>query len=160
MTAQTVYEKELAIGLPGLIYDMGNTDIDSFAAEAEIPFGAFCARGADPENQVVLGTGLAIGVAVRTTQEQPFGNVAPFVGDKYNVAETVGVLREGYIWAQFDAIGGTVGAAVTIDAGGLVVAAGGGTALTVIKATIEKPATDASIHTSGVFVGLVKVFAA
>jgi len=158
MTAQTVYTKPLAQGLPGLLYDMGNTDIDSFASEGEVPFGAFCARGTDKENQVVVGTAAAIGVATRTAQEQPFAPAGAFAGDKYNDEETVGVLRSGYIWAIFDAVGGTVGAAVTINAGGEVVAAGGGTALTAVKAVIEKPATDASIHTSGVFVGVVQVF--
>lgn len=158
MTVQTSYEKNLAVALPGLIYDMGNTDIDSFAAEAVIPFGTFVRRGTDSQNQVLLGGAAAIGVAVRTVGENDYPNSA-FDGGEYAIAETVGVMREGYIWAQFDAAGGTVGSTVTINADGTVDAAGAATALTSIKAIIEKPAVDATIGTTSVFVGLVKVYA-
>ena len=161
MVAQTQYEKNTANAHAGMLSDMGNTDIDSFAAEATaIPYGTFVARGTDKERQCVLGTALAIGVAIRVAREAEFPSVAFDGGGEYLVEDTVGVLREGYIWARFDAAGGTVGAVVTINASGQVVAAGGGTALTVIKATIEVPAVDATIETTTTFVGMVKVFAA
>lgn len=160
MTAQTTYNKELAVALAGLIYDMGNTDIDSFSAEEAMGFGLFVQRGTDAVNQVLLGGATAIGVTVRTSKEGDYPSGA-YDGGAYAVEETVGVLREGYIWAQFDAVGGTVGAAVTINADGTVDVAGGATALTSIKAVIERPAVDITVGgdgVTGVFVGLVKVY--
>lgn len=157
MVAQTTYKKPLAIGLPGLIYDMGFSNIDSFAAEEAVPFGAFVARGSDPANEVEVGGAAAIGIAVRTAKDAEFPPVAPDFG-VYAIGDTVGVMREGYIYAAFDTVGGTVGAAVTINAEGQVVAAGGGTALTAVKAVIESVAVDVSIETSGIFAGLVHVY--
>lgn len=153
---QLSYVKNHAIALPGLLYDMGNTDIDSFAAEEAIGFGLFVDRGTDPDRQVVLGTSAAIGVSVRTAMEGDYPDAA-FDGGSYAIGKTVGVLRSGYIWAQFDAAGGTIGDEVTINADGTVDAAGGATALTGIQATIEKPAVDALIGTTGIYVGLVKI---
>ncbi len=161
MTAQTEYNKKLPVALAGQLYDVGNSDIDSFAAEAIIPFGVFVGRGATAD-QVLVAQSPALGVSVRTAKENPFP-ASVYNGGQYEISETVGVLRSGYIWAQFDAIGGTLDSEVTITAGGLVVAAGGGAALTGIKATIEKPAVDVVVGgdgLTGVFVGLVKVFAA
>lgn len=163
MTAQSTYVKNLAKGLAGLIYGIGNTNIDSFAAEGAVGFGTFVNRGTDPESQVLLGASAAaigagaIGVAVRVAKENAYPSGA-FVAGAYADEETVGVMRSGMIYAQFDAVGGTVGAAVTVNAAGQVVAAGSGTALTSgITATIEKPATDVSIETTNTFVGVIKI---
>ena len=160
MTAQTVYSKNQSNALPGLIYDMGNTDIDSYAAEGAVAFGVFVARGTDPANQVeVTGAAGSFGVATRTVKEGDYPDAA-FDGGAYADEETVGVMRSGYVWAQFDAAGGTIGAAVTINADGTVDVAGGATAVTGVSATIERPAVDLTVGgdgVTGVFVGLVKL---
>jgi len=152
MTVQTTYEKFHQAPLPGLIYDIGNTDIDSFSAEVELPFGVFASRGTVPEDQAILGTAAAIGVTVRRAKENDYQGGA-FDGGSYAIEETAGILRSGNIWTRFDAAGGTVGDAVTINASGQVVAAGTGTALTEITAKIEK----AAIVSNGVAVGLVRI---
>lgn len=159
MTVQTTYEKNLANGLPGLIADIGNTNIDSFAAEVAIPFGVFVSRGTDLENQVIIGDAAAIGVSVRVAQENSYdpAGALGFEAGQYDITDTVGVLRSGEIWAQFDAVGGAVGDAVTITASGEVQVDGLGTALTGVSATIEKPAVDATIGTTSVFIGVIKV---
>lgn len=163
MTAQLVYQKGLAHGLAGQLHDIGNTNIDSFAAEGAVAFGTFVNRGTAPETQCLLGASAvaigagAIGIAVRVQTENDYPAGA-FAAGGYADEETVGVLRDGMIFAQFDAVGGTVGDAVTVDVNGMVVAAGTGTALTSgITATIEKPAVDCSQETTSVFVGVIKV---
>jgi len=157
MVAQVNYQKGLSKGLPGQLYDVGNTNIDSFAAEAIVPFGRFVARGTDPENQVLVsGAATSIGVSVRVAKENTLAG-STFTGGQYEITETVGVLRSGDMYAEFDAAGGVVGAVVTINASGQVVAAGGGTALTEISATIESVATDVTQDVTSIFVGRIKV---
>ncbi|MBR9692922.1 hypothetical protein GOV07_03235, partial [Candidatus Woesearchaeota archaeon] len=129
MTVQTTYTKEAQVALPGLIYDLGNTNIDSFSAEAVIPFGRFVARGTLPNDEVLLGGAASIGVSVRTAGENKYQGAGASV-TQYEITDTVGVLRNGFIWAEFDAAGGSPEDAVTINASGQVIAAGGGTALT------------------------------
>jgi len=162
MVAQTIYQKGLAHGLAGQLHDVGNTDIDSFAAEGVVGFGTFVNRGTDAEKQCLLGASAvaigagAIGVAVRVQTENPISGA--FAAGQYEDEETVGVLRSGVIFAQFDAAGGTVGDAVTVNAAGQVVAAGTGTALTSgVTATIEKAAVDATQETTSTFVGVIRI---
>lgn len=159
MTVQITYEKNLAAGLPGLLYDLSNTNIDSFAAEDIIPFGIFVSRGTDLENQVIVGDAAAIGVSVRVAQENAYdpAGATGFDAGAYAITDTVGVLRSGEIWAQFDAVGGVVGDAVTINASGEVQVDGLGTALTGVSAIIEHPAVDVTIGTTGVFAGVISI---
>lgn len=159
MTVQTSYEKNINTIIAGLIYDMGFTDVDSFSAEVAIEHGIFVSRGTDPERQVAVGGAAAIGVSVRTASENDYKPATLEPNGQYAINETVGVLRAGYIWTQFNAIGGTVGAVVTINAAGLVVAAGGGTALTGITARIEKAAVLTTFQgvTANLPVGLIHV---
>ena len=162
MTVQTVYDKNIGSRHAGLIYDMGNSNIDSFAAEEVIPYGVFVARGT-ANNQCEVGGAAAVGVAVRSQHENEYPADGAYDGGEYKVEQTVGVMREGYIWAQFDAAGGTIGDVVTINVDGQVVAAGGGTALTHVKARVEQVATEVSVGgdgATGVFVGLVAIGAA
>lgn len=157
MPVQTSYEFGIQNALPGLIYDMGNTEIDSFAAEANIDYGSFVRRGTDAQNQVLVGNATSIGIAVReaaSENEYKTGTIATL---QKKISETVGVIRSGYVWTRFDAAGGAVGAVVTINASGFVVVAGGATALTVITARIEKPAVAIVVDGVTVYVGLVKV---
>ncbi len=161
MSVQTSYEKNIDSRLAGLIYDMGNTNIDSFAAEGEIGYGVFVSRGSDPQTQVVLGGAASIGVSVRSPHENEYPQGA-YDSGSYLDTQTVGVLREGFIWAEFDVAGGAVDAAVTINALGQVVAAGGATVLTGVSARIEKPAANLTVGgdgLTGVFVGLIRVAA-
>jgi len=160
MVAQLNYGKNIPTRLAGLIYDIGNTNIDSFAAEGEVQHGRFVSRGTDPQGQCLLGGASAIGVSIRHASENDYQQAA-IVAGKYKDEETVAVLREGYIWAEFDAINGTLDAAVTINASGQVVAAGAGTALTGLVAYIEKPAIDISLEgqAASIFVGLIRVSA-
>ena len=158
MTVQTSYNDNIDIKLAGLIYDMGNTNVDSFKAEGAVGFGVFASRGSSVD-QIVVGGAAAVGVAVRSQNENDYPQGAIDAGEYANT-ETVGVLREGFIWAQFDVAGGVVGDVVTINAAGQVVVAGGATALTHIKARIEKPASEVTVGGdggNGVFVGLVAV---
>lgn len=155
MSVQLKYIKGLAAGLPGLLYDFSNTRIESRAAETIIPFGVFVDRGTLP-NQALLGTANSIGVAVRIAKENTLTGTT-FTSGQYEVTETVGILRSGEIWAQFDTAGGTVGALVTINASGQVVAAGGGVVLAGITAIIEGAAIDATQDATSVFIGRIKV---
>jgi len=156
MTVQLAYTKEANVALPGLIYDIGNTNIDSFAAEGSVGFGLFVKRGTTPAQVATDDDGTAIGVSVRYAKENSFGGTQ--LDTNYNDTETVGVLRGGFIWCEFDAAGGTVDEDVTLDATGKVVAAGGGTALSVISATVEIPAVAIErVDGPAKFVGLVNV---
>ena len=162
MTVQTVYSKNISSRHAGLIYDMGNSNIDSFAAEEVIPYGVFVERGT-AERQCLVGGAAAVGVAVRSQAENEYPADGAYDGGEYKAEQTVGVMREGFIWAQFDAAGGTVGAVVTINVDGQVVAAGGATALTHVKARIEQGAAELTVGgdgATGVFVGLVAISAA
>lgn len=155
MVAQTSYQKGLSEGLAGQLHDVGNTNIDSFdVITAALQFGVFASRSG--ARGIVVGTATAIGVSVRTANENTLTDQT-FSAGQYEITETAGILRSGEIFAQFDAAGGTVGSAVTINAAGQVVAAGGGTALTGISATIEEVAVDSTQETTGVFVGRIKV---
>lgn len=161
MVAQLNYTKNIPSRLAGLIYDIGNTNIDSFAAEGVVNHGRFVGRGTDAQGQCIQnGNAAAIGVAIRHASENDYQQAA-IVAGSYKDEETVAILREGYIWAEFDAAGGTLDGAVTINASGQVVAAGTGTALTSLAAYIEKPAVDAVLEgqAASIFVGLIRVSA-
>ncbi len=161
MVAQLSYTKNVPSKLAGLIYDIGNTNIDSFAAEGVVNHGRFVSRGSDPQGQcLVNGAAGAIGISIRHASENDYKPANAVEAGKYEDEETVAVLREGYIWAEFDAAGGTLDAAVTINASGQVVAAGTGTAVTGLAAYIEKPASDALLEgASPIYVGLIRISA-
>ena len=161
MSVQTSYDKNIDSRLAGLIYDMGNTNIDSFAAEGEVGYGIFVSRGSDPQRQVAVGGAGAIGISVKSVNENEYPQ-GPYDSGSYADTQTVGVMREGFIWAEFDAAGGTVDAAVTINGLGQVVAAGGATVLTGVSARVESPAIELSVGgdgVTGIFVGLVRIAA-
>lgn len=159
MTVQLNYTKNIFGAVAGLIYDIGNTNIDSFSAEEIIEYGTFVSRGANVQTQVQLAGAGSIGIAVRTTGENGYQLSSSKSVGEYKIGDTVGVLRSGFIWTQFDAAGGTVDAAVTINAQGRVVVAGTGTTLNVVKAIIEEPAVSILLEGSTVasFVGLVRI---
>lgn len=161
MVAQTSYTKEIVSRYPGLLFDIGNTNIDSFTAEGAVLHGSFVSRGTLPESQcVVNGSANAIGVAVRHASENAYKQANVGVGS-YDDKETVAVMREGYIWCEFDAIGGTIDAAVTITPNGRVKTDGTGVALVSVAAYVEKIADPIVLEGSAgtIFVGLVRVSA-
>ncbi len=136
MSVQTTYTSEIQVALAGLIADMSNTNIQSFAAVGDVAFGIFVDR--DPinlEESVSFAKTDAIGVSVRASKEQ--GYQTPTVSpEKYSDTETVGTMRSGYIWMQMLNTSGNVGDVVNIGAGGLGDTVAGTTTTTVIV-TIE-----------------------
>jgi len=95
---QTSYQTRPDRGMPGLLFDLRASWIESYAAEGAIPFGRFVQYGTDAENQVKLfaAAGLLAGVSVHTHKE-------PGDDDGYEDEQAVGVLRKGVIWIEFDA---------------------------------------------------------
>lgn len=158
MVAQVNYTKFISGLIPGLIRDLGPTKIDSFAAEEVIGHGLFVTRGTDPLAEVLLGDALSIGVSVRHASENDYKPAQEVTPGEYAIEETVGVMRQGYIIAQFDAAGGTQDSAVTINADGTVDSAGGATALTNLKARIEVPAVSVVLEGAlEMFLGVIKL---
>jgi len=98
MSAQTSYSIRQGKAYAGLIYAQAPHDIVSRAVEtaAGIGFGVAVTRGTDPDKQVVLATSANfLGITIRSLEKE--GGTA---GDiQWNVKETAGIIREGYIWA-------------------------------------------------------------
>lgn len=99
ITDPTSYSPTVPAAQAGQPYDRTGFIVDSFAAEAEIEFGAACVRGTLPEKQCNLpaaDTDLFLGVAVFSVgQEQ-----ARLDGSKYRVTDPVGVARKGRWWVR------------------------------------------------------------
>jgi len=98
MSAQTSYTKNIGKALPGLIYALHPSKIDSRAVEtaAGIGFGVAVSRGTDKDNQVIVGGTDFFGITVRSLErEGVYGTGLT----QYDQKETAGLLREGYIWA-------------------------------------------------------------
>ena len=157
MTVQTQYSKEANLSLPGLISDLANTNIQSYAAEGIIQYGRFVDRGTDPENQVVVATSDsdALGVSVRTASENSY-NAPAGLATEYKDTDTVGVMRSGYIWLEMVTSGGSPGDPVSVSAGGKGNHAGG-TPPTSISATLETPSMTIEIDGVSTFVAKVKI---
>jgi hypothetical protein len=98
MSAQTTYSIRLGKAYAGLIYAKAPHDIVSRAVEtaAGIGFGVAVTRGTDPDKQVVLATSANfLGITVRSLEKE--GGDAGAI--RWNVKETAGIMRAGYIWA-------------------------------------------------------------
>jgi hypothetical protein len=98
MSAQTSYDIRQGKAYAGLIYAQAPHDIVSRAVEtaAGIGFGVAVTRGTDPDKQIVLAASADfLGIAIRSLEKE--GGTA---GDiQWNVKETAGIMRSGYIWA-------------------------------------------------------------
>lgn len=98
MPAQTSYSIRQGKAYAGLIYAQAPHDIVSRAVEtaAGIGFGVAVTRGTDPDKQIVLAASADfLGIAIRSLEKE--GGTA---GDiQWNVKETAGIMRSGYIWA-------------------------------------------------------------
>lgn len=101
--SQTVVRQNLRVAVPGMIADLGFSDIISRLAEEAngISFGLGVVGGTDLEKQCKLpsGTGVGfIGVAAKDHKEQQF---TPTLGvNLYDDEDAVGILRSGRIWVQ------------------------------------------------------------
>jgi len=112
---QLTYSRDSQPGLAGLIADMSDRTIDSFAAQGAIDFGWPVARGTDPGKQVVRsGAANFLGVAVFSQIEE--SGVYP---DK----STVSVMTSGRVWVV-SAETVVPGNVARISAGGTFVTAG------------------------------------
>lgn len=98
MSAQLSYAINQPVGYPGLIFAQEPHDIISRDAGTVIPFGVAVARGADADRQCRAGGAAAayIGVSIRSLEREGAANTGAV---EYAVTETVGILRDGYIWA-------------------------------------------------------------
>jgi hypothetical protein len=98
MSAQTSYDIRQDKAYAGLIYAQAPHDIVSRAVETAggIAFGVAVTRGTDPDKQIVLGkSGDFLGITVRSLEKE--GGDAGAI--RWNVKETAGIMRAGYIWA-------------------------------------------------------------
>lgn len=100
MAVQTTYGQTHAVGFPGLIYDMRNITVESYACEStSIPFGGAVTAGTDKRKQVKdsAGGGAFTGIAIHEYAHEAditTGQAA------YLLKETVNVLRKGAVWVQ------------------------------------------------------------
>lgn len=109
----------------GVLYDLRPHTISSFAAEADLNFGAPLKRGTDPEKQVLLGDETAfVGIAV-LTQTEP--NALSGGTAQYDTNETVSVLQSGAIWVTGSENGIVAGDTAYVNASGEYVKTSGTT---------------------------------
>lgn len=103
MPVQTTYTKRMRKGVNGLIaWDFGPADITSANAEGQVGFGTAISKGTAAHSAKSGGatTGVLLGIAVRSlTAQYAINNSFPGPAvEQYGDKETVGILREGYIW--------------------------------------------------------------
>lgn len=94
---QTVYGARIPAGMPGLLADLRDQLVESFAAEGHVPFGRAVLAGTNKEKQVVLaeaGGATFRGVSVHTHAG------ATHEDGGYKDTETVNVLRRGMLWVE------------------------------------------------------------
>lgn len=116
---QTAYGNAMAAAFAGLLADLRDNLVESFACEGDrIPFGHAVLAGTDKQKQVILAaegsTALFRGIAVHTHAH----GVQPDGEDGYADTQTVNVLRRGMIWVP-------VSEAVAIDAAAFYINAPG-----------------------------------
>lgn len=102
--SQTSYVQNLDPGFNGQLWDLVDSNVMSYAAEAIVGFGKFVTLGTSKEkevNPVTTSVGqadLAVGVAVAShAVEQTSAGVA-----QYAATDTVPVLKRGRIWLETD----------------------------------------------------------
>jgi hypothetical protein len=101
MAAQTTYGTVMSEAIAGLLYDMRNVTIESYAAEGgSIPFGRAVVPGTDVRKQVKLPTAGSQGFRGIAVLEQAHAQDPTTGIAQYLVTETVNVLRKGAIWVQ------------------------------------------------------------
>ena len=98
MSAQLSYDIRQGKGYAGLIYAQAPSDIISRSVEttAGIGFGVAVTRGTNPDKQVVMATSANfLGITIRSLEQE--GGEAGAI--QWDVKETAGIMRSGYIWA-------------------------------------------------------------
>lgn len=92
---QTSYG-DMKKGFAGMLADIGDNRIDSYAAESTIPLGSGVVHGTNQESQVKLpdaDTGFFAGVCMIQAKEMDAGGTVI-----YKVGDTVPVLTKGRAW--------------------------------------------------------------
>lgn len=118
MVAQTSYTKEMAPSVPGVIaWDFGTADTTSLTATGVVPFGVAVTKAGVPGKVDVKG------FAIRDLMSR---NAIETNKTEYGATETIGLVREGYLYVRNDSPSTTLAAdeSVFIDADGKVVATG------------------------------------
>jgi hypothetical protein len=127
MSGQTEYTKNIGTAIAGMVaYDFGTMDSVSYNAAAEIPFGVFCQRGVDPDDDraipgVTTATGITrlLGISGRSL----IGNNAvnsgfPVSGNpkavSYGIGEMAQIVAQGHVWMT--ATGGAIASGTTVQA--------------------------------------------
>lgn len=102
--SQTSYVQNLDPGFNGQLWDLVDSNVMSYAAEAIVGFGKFVTLGTSKEKEVnpvttsVGQAALAVGVAVAShAVEQTSAGLA-----QYAATDTVPVLKRGRIWLETD----------------------------------------------------------
>lgn len=124
MAVQTTYSATMAKAFAGLIYDMRNVTIESYACEStSIKFGSAVIAGTDPTKQVKVG---ATGGSFRGIATHEYAHEADTTTGQatYLQYETVNVLRKGRVWVQTNGSVTENAAAYYVTATGLWSSAG------------------------------------
>ena len=107
MAVQTTYGQVMGEAIAGMLWDMRNVTVESYAAEGgSIPFGSAVVPGTDVRKQVKLPTAASQGFRGIALHEQAHAQDLTTGVAQYLEKETVNVLRKGAVWVQ------TVGAVV------------------------------------------------
>ena len=99
--SQTSYTEEGAVGVPGMLNDIGVNDVLSFAAEAAVEAGRPMVRGT-ADTQALLPSGAGdefLGVSVF---QQPVQDGALAGALSFSAGETLGVLQKGRVWVRVE----------------------------------------------------------
>jgi hypothetical protein len=145
MAAQTTYGTVMAEAVAGLIYDMRNITVESYAAEAgSIPFGRAVVPGTDPRKQVKLPTAGGQGFRGIALLEQAHAQDLTTGVAQYLVTETVNVLRKGAVWVQTTGSVTENATAYYVSTSGLFASSGEATSSAGSRAGVFRTATTGS----------------
>lgn len=99
MAVQTTYGAAMAEAIAGMLWDMRNVTVESYAAEGgSIPFGSAVVPGTDVRKQVKLPTAAGQGFRGIALREDAHSQDATTGVAQYLVTEAVSVLRKGAVW--------------------------------------------------------------
>ena len=98
---QTTYDRNPVASFAGLLYDLRDNVIESYAAEgaAGIGLGLALVAGTDPDKQVKLPTGEGLEVRGISVHQYALEQAADGTVE-YAEKDTVNTLRRGMIWVQ------------------------------------------------------------
>lgn len=103
MALQTAYSERITAGVPGMIADQQNADVDTYVCEtsAGVAFGKAVCQGTADKGATLGGSAAAdfLGVSVRDITL--IASSATYL-DKYEQYQNMGVLSKGDIWVTAD----------------------------------------------------------